>query len=181
MMSLLRMAIGWHFLREGVIKLANPNWTAAGYLRGSWGPFAPLFNSMAESAQMMQFIDFIMPIALTVAGLGLILGLFTRTSSVIGMGLLGTFYVAAPPFEFAPLADAWAPFKSSVDHAVWAGQHQFGAEGNYYFVNKNLIEFLALAVICTLHPAAQYGLDAVISPLLSGEKTIVANAQTTEV
>ena len=30
--TLLRIAIGWHFLYEGVVKLLNPNWSSAAFL-----------------------------------------------------------------------------------------------------------------------------------------------------
>ena len=39
-MALLRIAIGWHFLYEGLIKLQAGDWSAAGYLRGAVGPAA---------------------------------------------------------------------------------------------------------------------------------------------
>ena len=32
---LLRMAIGWHFLYEGIAKLFTPNWSSASYLDSS--------------------------------------------------------------------------------------------------------------------------------------------------
>ena len=32
LLVLLRVAIGWHFLYEGVVKILNPGWTAAGFL-----------------------------------------------------------------------------------------------------------------------------------------------------
>ena len=33
--ALLRMAIGWHFLYEGVWKLVQENWSAKGFLQSS--------------------------------------------------------------------------------------------------------------------------------------------------
>ena len=39
----LRMLIGWHFLYEGLAKLTNPYWTAAGYLAESKGPLGGIF------------------------------------------------------------------------------------------------------------------------------------------
>jgi uncharacterized membrane protein YphA (DoxX/SURF4 family) len=50
---LLRIAIGWHFLFEGIDKVqthldgpteAKPQWTSEPYLRGATGPFAPYFQ-----------------------------------------------------------------------------------------------------------------------------------------
>src|SRR5437870_5428117 len=51
---LLRIAIGWHFLFEGVDKLqthltgpveGKPQWTSEPYLRGATGPFATYFQA----------------------------------------------------------------------------------------------------------------------------------------
>lgn len=163
--SLLRMAIGWHFLREGVIKLANPTWTAAGYLAGSWGPFASIFNEIGTA--MIGFVNVAIPLSLTIAGAGLLLGLFTRLSGLIAAGLLLTFYLATPPFDFGPATLDWAPFRSGVEHALWAGKHAINTEGNYLVVNKNLIELFAVLAIMTIPPSIMWGLDAVVSPTLS--------------
>jgi uncharacterized membrane protein YphA (DoxX/SURF4 family) len=43
----LRMAIGWHFYKEGVQKFRDPNWNSAGFLTGAKGPLAPWFLSFA--------------------------------------------------------------------------------------------------------------------------------------
>ena len=45
---ILRVAIGWHFLYEGLVKLNSANWTAAPYLIESSGVFAPAFRWMAK-------------------------------------------------------------------------------------------------------------------------------------
>ena len=42
----LRLGIGWHFYQEGVTKIEDPSWTAAGFFTGSVGPLKPLFESM---------------------------------------------------------------------------------------------------------------------------------------
>jgi len=47
--TLLRMAIGWHLLFEGVVKLTAKNWTAAGYLADSTWVLAGFFRRLAES------------------------------------------------------------------------------------------------------------------------------------
>jgi uncharacterized membrane protein YphA (DoxX/SURF4 family) len=51
---LLRMAIGWHFLVEGLEKLHTPDWTSAGYLRESSGPLAPTFRELAGDPVIAQ-------------------------------------------------------------------------------------------------------------------------------
>ena len=42
----VRLVIGWHFYAEGVAKFQpGSNWSAAGFLRASVGPLAPVFQS----------------------------------------------------------------------------------------------------------------------------------------
>jgi uncharacterized membrane protein YphA (DoxX/SURF4 family) len=42
----LRLIIGWHFYQEGVQKIHEPEWTAAGFFTGSKGPLKPYFEMM---------------------------------------------------------------------------------------------------------------------------------------
>ena len=124
--TLFRLAIGWHFLYEGISKILVPNWSAAGYLANATGPFAGFYQWMAASEGLMKIIDPLNMAALVLIGLGLFLGVFIRLSSISGVILLMLYYFAYPPF----------------------GGDLFGtAEGNLYIVNKNLIETLALLVI----------------------------------
>ena len=44
----LRVAVGWHFAYEGLVKIFTPGWTAAGYLRSSEWIAADLFRWMAS-------------------------------------------------------------------------------------------------------------------------------------
>src|SRR5688500_857699 len=44
---LLRLAIGWHLLFEGLEKYHSDSWSAEGYLRESVGPLAPRFRELA--------------------------------------------------------------------------------------------------------------------------------------
>ena len=82
LLSVLRIAIGWHFLYEGLIKLLNPGWNAAGYLESSTGPFAGLFQAMAGNEVILAMINVINTWGLVLIGLGLFLGIFTRISQL---------------------------------------------------------------------------------------------------
>src|SRR5262249_21213987 len=44
---LLRLAIGWHFLIEGLDKLNSATWSSEAYLREASGPLAPVFRELA--------------------------------------------------------------------------------------------------------------------------------------
>ena len=143
--ALLRIAIGWHFLYEGLSKLFTPGWTSADYLSMSNWIFAPFFHWIAANQTILVITDFINIWGLIFIGICLMLGLMTRPAIYLGMTLLALYYLANPPFI----------------------KNDFGipVEGHYLLVNKNLIEFLALAVLLVF-PANNYiGLDSLLISL----------------
>jgi uncharacterized membrane protein YphA (DoxX/SURF4 family) len=141
-LAILRIIIGWHFLYEGLVKLTNPSWTAAGYLEQSRYILPGLFHWMAENSGVLSVIDFINIWGLILIGLGLILGLFTRAAAIAGAALLGLYYLANPPFV--------------------TSSYGAGLEGHYLLVDKNLIEALTLIVIAILPTGFFLGMDALI-------------------
>ncbi len=146
MITLFRVAIGWHFLYEGISKMISGNWTAVGYLAKATGPFSGFYHSLAASETTMNTIDPLNMAGLVLIGLGLFLGVFIRLSAVSGVFLLLLYYFAYPPF----------------------GGDIFGsAEGSLYIVNKNLIEALALLVIFFLKEKG-YGIYAL--PWMNNKK-----------
>ena len=149
----LRTIIGWHFAYEGFYKLMLPGWTRAGqrvgawsaegYLRGASGPLAPFFHSLASQSTAMHAVDLMVPIGLLLVGLSLMLGLLTQIGCLGALGFLITFYVSQPPLS---------------------GMPQTGAEGAYLYVNKNLIELVAVAAIMAFRTGAIAGLDQLWLP-----------------
>ncbi len=151
--TLFRVAIGWHFLYEGFSKLWAGNWSAAGYLSKATGPFDGFYHWMDSSESMMKVIDPLNMAGLILIGLGLFLGLFISLSSVSGIVLLLLYYFAYPPF----------------------GGDIFGsAEGNLFIVNKNLIEALALMLIVLLKEKG-YGIYALPFFNKKVKKEVAAN------
>ena len=146
-LTLLRVAIGWHFLYEGATKLSAASWSAAGYLKQARGPLAALFRSLAAQPNLLDTANLVTMWGLTVVGLLLILGLFTRLASLAGMAFVLLFYLAAPP---------------------WIGYfYALPSEGSYLIVNKNLVEFCALLVILTTGSGRFAGLDRIVHGLLA--------------
>lgn len=142
MLVVLRVLIGWHFLYEGLSKLVNPDWSSVGFLLDSEGFLAPLFNSMASDPGILKIVDFLNVWGLILIGLGLMLGLLTRVSIIAGIALLGMYYLSHPPF---------VGYSFSVP-----------SEGSYLWVNKNLIEMAALAVLMVFPTSGQTGIDRFI-------------------
>ena len=138
-MALIRILIGWQFLYEGVIKIVNPEWTARPFLEGSRWIFGDIFRWMISGNTGMWMVDMLNAYGLTIIGLALILGLFTRIASWGGITLLIMYYIAYPPF----------------------GGFSYGApsEGGYLIVNKNLIELFALMMIAYADAGKYYGID----------------------
>jgi thiosulfate dehydrogenase [quinone] large subunit len=147
----LRTLIGWHFLYEGFLKLFWPAWTregvplgkwsAAGYLRTSVGPFADFFHRFAD-ATWLPWLGLLIACSLVLVGLGLMLGLFTQASCTGAIVLLALFYASYLPTR---------------------GIAEPGTEGNYLFVNKNLIELAAVAVLMAFRTGRIAGLDLLLA------------------
>lgn len=135
----LRMLIGWHFLYEGIVKLWNPNWSAGGYLADSAGWFKNLFFWMAGNSSVLEVVDVLNVWGLILIGLALILGLFTRWALIGGIVLLAFYYLSHP--------------------ALINVKYALPSEGSYLFVNKNLIEMVALAVLLVFPTSHLVGLD----------------------
>lgn len=136
---LLRLAIGWHFLYEGIAKLYIPGWSSASYLESSPWFLRDFFQWILDNPTVLKAVDLMNIWGLICIGLGLILGLFTRLAGVFGILLLALYYIAQPPLI-------------SLDPAV-------PTEGHYLFVNKNLIEIFALLVLTCFPTGKIIGLD----------------------
>lgn len=141
LLIVLRVAIGWHFLYEGVTKVLDGGWSSAGALAVTQGPLAGVFREMSSHWRLLDVVDVGMSWGLTVIGLALVLGLFTRLATLSAAFLLGLFYLMNPPlpgFEFVP------------------------GEGAYLVVNKNLVELLALLVLWAFPTGRWAGLDRIL-------------------
>lgn len=136
---ILRVAIGWHFLYEGITKALNPDWSSLGYLMDSRGLFEGIFHNLAGNASALNVMDFLNVWGLILIGAGLIVGLFTRTAVISGIVLLAFYYLSHP--------------------AVIGVSYAIPSEGTYLWVNKNLIELLALWVILLFPTWKSVGLD----------------------
>lgn len=148
----LRIVIGWHFLYEGITKLASPSWSAVGYMRASRGPFAALFKSIANNPQLLDHANLITMYGLAMVGVLLMLGLFTRLAAIAGIAFILLFYLCNPPFV--------------------GYFYSIPSEGSYLIVNKNVVELCALAVILLTRSGLVAGLDRIVHGLLSGRARV---------
>ena len=123
---ILRVVVGWHIFYEGLSKLLNPNWTSLAYLLDSKGFFAGFFYGLASNPSLLKAVDILNVWGLLIIGLFLMIGLFEKITSLAGMILIGLYYLSHPPFI-------------GLTYAV-------PGEGSYFIINKNIIEFFALAI-----------------------------------
>ncbi len=100
------------------------------------------------SSNNLVILDQMTSWSLTIFGACLILGLFTRLACLGAAGFLFLTFLSAPPFPWLPASPM--------------------TEGNYAFINKNLIEMFALLVLSTTYSGRWVGLDGMLSYILGG-------------
>ena len=89
---LLRIVAGWMFFYAGITKVLNPQWSAEGYLKGAKA-FTWFFQMLLDPS-VLPIINFMNKWGLTLLGISLILGLFVRFSSLLGVLLMILYYIA---------------------------------------------------------------------------------------
>jgi uncharacterized membrane protein YphA (DoxX/SURF4 family)/phosphoheptose isomerase len=151
LITILRVAIGWHFLYEGYIKIAA-TWSAKDYLINTHGFLSGFFHWLAESPVRLEIVDVLNEVGLILIGLSLFVGLLSRWSSICGVLMLVLYYLAYPPFGISLLLDAH--------------------EGSVFVVDKLLVEALAL-VFLAFYKEKGYGLDRLIQLLRKKKKQTI--------
>ena len=139
-LTVLRIAIGWHFLYEGIAKLFNPTWSAASYLMESKWLFSGFFHWLISNNSTLQVVDFFNIWGLIIIGLCLFLGVFTRAASISGAFLLLLYYIANPPFVYSSIPSA----------------------SHFYLINYNLLEAVILIALASFTKDYFYGLQRYI-------------------
>jgi thiosulfate dehydrogenase (quinone) large subunit len=128
----LRVALGWLFFYAGITKVLNPDWSAAGYLSGA-KTFTGLYEWLASPA-ILPVTNFLNQWGLTLIGLALILGLWTKASSYLGILLMALYYI--PILDF-PMA----------------GSHS-------YLIDEHIIYILAFIVLIQFKAGNRCSLDS---------------------
>ncbi len=138
--TVLRVAIGWHFLYEGLSKILAGNWTASGYLSNTSGFLSDFYHWIANSPVLLQTTDVLNMYGLLLIGLALFIGIYIQFASICAMLLLLLYYFAYPPFGGALIS---------------------ASEGHLFIVNKIFIEAVALLFILFTKDRG-YGIDKLI-------------------
>lgn len=141
--TILRIAIGWHFLYEGISKLFIEDWSAYSYLANTSGFMSGLYHWLASSPVLIRIVDFMNIYGLILIGIALFAGVFIRLASLAGSLLLILYYFAYPPF----------------------GSSMFSiSEGHLFIVDRLFIECAALLLVLFSSDRG-YGIDALVAML----------------
>ena len=148
--TILRVAIGWHFLYEGATKLFQTDWSSSGFLLHTSGFFSPFYHWLASTPFLLHSTDLLNMYGLTLIGIALFIGLFSRFASLAGAILMILYYFAYPPF----------------------GNLLMNSEAHLYVVDKLFLE-AAVLIFLLIYRERGYGLDDFIT-IMASRKTPVA-------
>ena len=109
--------------------------------------FSGLAETIASNPTLLTISDSVNEWGLTLVGISLLLGLFSRYSALVGMGFVMLYYLFAPP--------------------LLGLEYSRPGEGSYIIVNKNLIEACALWVLYVFPTGHIIGLDRLLTKLKS--------------
>src|SRR5690606_15221049 len=111
-----------------------------GFLQQSQGILAGFAKWVVSNPNILAAVDFLNTWGLIAIGLGLILGLFTRTAAIAGAAVLFIYYLNTPPLV-------------GVEYIL-------PSDGNNLLVDKTLIESVALIALALFPTSQRFGLDA---------------------
>ena len=97
-LAALRIALGWLMLYAGLVKVFNPNWSAAGYLQNA-KTFTDFYQWLTQP-NILPVINFINEWGLFLLGISLMLGIGVRLSSVLGAALMLLYYFPILDFPY---------------------------------------------------------------------------------
>jgi uncharacterized membrane protein YphA (DoxX/SURF4 family) len=147
-LTVLRVLVGWHFLFEGLSKLASPGWSSASYLMESQWLLSGFFHWIISSPTALAVTDFINIWGLILIGLGLFIGLFSKLASISGILILLLYYIANPPFA----------------------ESSMSGYGHFFIVNINLIEAGILLVFVFLKSDYLWSIDRQVGGIIQRRK-----------
>lgn len=127
----LRVVFGWMYLYAGLTKLMDPAWSAAGYLKtaktATW-----LYQALLQP-NILPVINAVNEWSLLLLGISLILGIFVRVSSILGIALMFLYYLVVLNFPYV---------------------------GHSFLVDEHIIYIGILAYFAAVGAGRVWGLDA---------------------
>ena len=139
---ILRVAIGWLLLYEGIGRVMNSSWSMTSYLSGSRGFLAEFFKSLSAQTSLMSAFGFINHWGLILIGMGLIFGLLSKYFSLLGLVFVLIGYLSHPPFLGLSYTAMF--------------------QGSYLVVNELFILFFLFLLFILFPTSHQFGLDRLV-------------------
>lgn len=128
---ILRLAMGWVMFYAGITKVLNPDWSAAGYLKGA-KTLTGFFQSLTDPG-VLPTVNFLNEWGLTLLGVSLILGIGVRLSSILGAILMLLYYFPVLTFPMIGI--------------------------NSYIIDNHIIYASVLAYFASIRAGRFWGLD----------------------
>ncbi len=138
----LRVSLGCVFFYAGISKIMNPAWSAGEYL-SSAVTFKGMYQWLA-SPGVLPTINFINEWSLLLLGIALILGIFVRLSSWLGVVLMSLYYFPILSFPYV-------------------GK-------NYFLVDEHVVFIICLILLASARAGRIWGLDAIIAKSSFGKR-----------
>lgn len=132
---ILRVSLGILMLYAGITKVMNPSWSAEPYIKGA-KVFTPFYNFLL-SPSVLPIINLVNEWGLTLLGISLIVGIFVRLSSALGIVLMALYYLPILKFPFV-------------------GDHS-------YLVDEHIIYSLVMMMLIAFKAGRIFGIDGWIN------------------
>jgi len=131
LLVLLRLALGWIFLYAGIVKVMDPKWSAAGFLKTA--KILPELYTWFGLPTNLPWVNLLNEWGLLLLGVSLILGLWVRWSAFLGVVLMILYYLPQVNFPYV------------------------GA--NSLLVDEHIIYIIGLLILIFFRAGYYYGLD----------------------
>jgi thiosulfate dehydrogenase (quinone) large subunit len=95
---ILRITMGWLFFYAGITKILADNWSAAFYLKDA-EMFAPFYNFLLQP-DILPYVNFLNKWGLTLIGVALIFGVFSRIAAYAGAAMMILYYFPILNFPY---------------------------------------------------------------------------------
>lgn len=139
---ILRILLGWFMFYAGISKILVNNWSAEFYIKEA-KTFASFYNLFLDPS-ILPIISSLNKWGIFLIGVSLVLGLFSRISSIFGIILMILYYFPILKFPYA---------------------------GNYnYIVDNHIIFIAAFLLIIVFRVGRIWGLDRYLLKIKLSEK-----------
>jgi thiosulfate dehydrogenase [quinone] large subunit len=131
----LRVVIGWFFLYQGIVSILDQNWTLSPFIKNTH-IFTDFYSILLEPS-ILPYISYLIKGLFIVVGICMILGIFVRIVSALGILIMLLFYF--PLLSFPYVIDA---------------------AGTYYLVDSHMIIIAALLFLFAARAGEFFGLGS---------------------